>query len=115
MIKLTRPRLLQVARALARARCRPGVDDPDKSTRCAAGDFVSDALGWRQAYDRQMDSSVRPLRQRRNRESAASRRILLVRCGRGARAPRRLRTSPSFTASASLVVVRGSSRRWVMS
>jgi len=40
----------------------PGVDDPASCTRCAAGDFVTDAnLRWRDAYDRQMRAAVRPL------------------------------------------------------
>jgi phenylpropionate dioxygenase-like ring-hydroxylating dioxygenase large terminal subunit len=65
MIMRTRRRLLGVARALAKnGKVPPGVDDPDKMYAVRSGDFVSEAgLDWRQAYDRQMHASVRPLQQ----------------------------------------------------
>jgi phenylpropionate dioxygenase-like ring-hydroxylating dioxygenase large terminal subunit len=64
MIMRTRRRLLQVARALAKGKVPPGVNDPEKLYATRSGDFVTDAgLDWRKAYDRQMQASVRPLRQ----------------------------------------------------
>jgi hypothetical protein len=64
MIMRTRRRLLQVARALARGKVPPGVDDPEKLYATRSGDFLTDAgLDWRKAYARQLDASVRPLRQ----------------------------------------------------
>jgi hypothetical protein len=40
----------------------PGVDDPEKMYPVRSGDFVTEAgLGWRQAYDRQMQAATRPL------------------------------------------------------
>jgi hypothetical protein len=49
---------------LAKGKVPPGVNDPDKLYAVRSGDFVSDAgLDWREAYDRQMEASVRPLRQ----------------------------------------------------
>jgi hypothetical protein len=42
----------------------PGVDDPELMYAVRSGDFVTEArLGWRQAYDRQMRASVRPLQE----------------------------------------------------
>jgi hypothetical protein len=42
----------------------PGVDDPDRLYAVRSGDFLSEAgLEWREAYDRQMQASVRPLQQ----------------------------------------------------
>jgi hypothetical protein len=65
MIMATRRRLLKAARALAKdGTVPPGVDDPDLMYPVRSGDFVTDAkLGWREAYDRQMRASVRPLQQ----------------------------------------------------
>jgi phenylpropionate dioxygenase-like ring-hydroxylating dioxygenase large terminal subunit len=64
MIMRTRRRLLQAAQALARGKVPPGVDDPDKMYAIRSGDFLTEAgLDWRRAYDRQMEASVRPLRQ----------------------------------------------------
>ncbi|HEV2336776.1 MAG TPA: Rieske 2Fe-2S domain-containing protein, partial [Stellaceae bacterium] len=65
MIMATRRRLLKAARALAKDKIvPPGVDDPGIMYPVRSGDFVADAkLGWRQAYDRQMQASVRPLQE----------------------------------------------------
>ncbi len=65
MIMATRRRLLKAARTLAKeGAAPPGVDDPDIMYPVRSGDFVTDAkLGWRQAYDREMRASVRPLQQ----------------------------------------------------
>jgi phenylpropionate dioxygenase-like ring-hydroxylating dioxygenase large terminal subunit len=65
MIMATRRRLLKVARAWAKEKTvPPGVDNPQIMYPVRSGDFVTDAkLGWRQAYDRQMRASVRPLQQ----------------------------------------------------
>jgi hypothetical protein len=42
----------------------PGVDDPEINYAVRSGDFVIDAkLGWREAYERQMRASVRPLQE----------------------------------------------------
>jgi hypothetical protein len=56
---------LKAARALAKdGTVPPGVDDPDLMYPVRSGDFVTDAkLSWREAYDRQMRASVRPLQQ----------------------------------------------------
>jgi phthalate 4,5-dioxygenase len=64
MIMATRRRLLDAARALAEAGTMPpGVDDPEIMYPVRSGDFVSEArLGWREAYDREMRTAVRPLR-----------------------------------------------------
>jgi len=65
MIMATRRRLLKAARALAKDKIvPPGVDDPAIMYPVRSGDFVADAkLAWRQAYDRQMQASVRPLQE----------------------------------------------------
>src|SRR6202040_2356074 len=65
MIMATRRRLLQAARALAKnGAVPPGVDDPGIMYPVRSGDFVTDAkLSWREAYDRQLRFSVRPLEQ----------------------------------------------------
>ncbi len=66
MIMRTRRRLLAAARALAKGKVPPGVDDPEK-LYATSGDFVTDAgLDWRRAYDRQIRASVRPLQQAGN-------------------------------------------------
>jgi hypothetical protein len=65
MIMATRRRLLKAARALAKdGTVPPGVDDPEINYAVRSGDFVIDAkLGWREAYERQMRASVRPLQE----------------------------------------------------
>jgi hypothetical protein len=65
MIMATRRRLLKVARALAKnGTVPPGVDDPDLMYAVRSGDFVTEPkLSWREAYDRQMRASVRPLQE----------------------------------------------------
>jgi hypothetical protein len=65
MIMRTRRRLLAAARAFAKnGKAPPGVDDPQIMYPVRSGDFLAEAgLEWRQAYDRQMAASVRPLRQ----------------------------------------------------
>ncbi len=65
MIMRTRRRLLQVARALAKnGTVPPGVDDPETMYAVRSGDFVTDdKTSWRDAYARQMEAAVRPLRQ----------------------------------------------------
>ena len=65
MIMRTRRRLLAVARAFAKTgKAPPGVDNPDIMYPVRSGDFVTEAgLTWRDAYDRQMAASVRPLQQ----------------------------------------------------
>ena len=65
MIMATRRRLLKVARNLAKhGNTPPGVDDPEIMYPVRSGDFVTDArLGWREAYDREVQASIRPLRQ----------------------------------------------------
>jgi phenylpropionate dioxygenase-like ring-hydroxylating dioxygenase large terminal subunit len=64
MIMATRRRLLEVARDLAeRGTVPPGVDQPEIMYPVRSGDFVTDArLDWREAYDREMTASVRPLK-----------------------------------------------------
>src|SRR5580704_13140500 len=65
MIMRTRRRLLGVARALAKnGAVPPGVDDPETMYAVRSGDFVTEAgLEWRDAYDRQMAASIRPLQE----------------------------------------------------
>ncbi|HWD60057.1 MAG TPA: Rieske 2Fe-2S domain-containing protein [Stellaceae bacterium] len=65
MIMRTRRRLLAAARAFAKSgKASPGVDNPEIMYPVRSGDFVTEAgLEWRQAYDRQMAASVRPLQQ----------------------------------------------------
>jgi phthalate 4,5-dioxygenase oxygenase subunit len=65
MIMRTRRRLLAVARALAKnGAVPPGVDDPETMYAVRSGDFVTEAgLDWRDAYDRQMAASIRPLQE----------------------------------------------------
>ena len=65
MIMRTRRRLLAVARAFAKSgKAPPGVDNPDIMYPVRSGDFVTEAgLSWRDAYDRQMAASVRPLQE----------------------------------------------------
>jgi phthalate 4,5-dioxygenase len=63
MIMATRRRLLKVARAFKNGVVPPGVDNPELMYSVRSGDFVTDArLGWHEAYDREMQASVRPLR-----------------------------------------------------
>jgi phenylpropionate dioxygenase-like ring-hydroxylating dioxygenase large terminal subunit len=65
MIMATRRRLLKAARAFAKdGTVPPGVDDPAIMYPVRSGDFVADAkLGWRQAYDREMRTALRPMQQ----------------------------------------------------
>ena len=65
MIMATRRRLLKAARAFAKeGAVPPGIDNPEILYRVRSGDFVTDArLSWREAYDREMQASVRPLQQ----------------------------------------------------
>ena len=65
MIARTRRRLLRAARAFGKdGTIPPGVDDPDIYTQVRSGDFLADAkISWRDAYERQMLSAVRPLRE----------------------------------------------------
>jgi hypothetical protein len=64
MIMGTRRRLLKAARAHAKdGALPPGVDNPEIMSAVRSGDFITDAkLGWRDAYDAQMRSAVRPLK-----------------------------------------------------
>jgi phenylpropionate dioxygenase-like ring-hydroxylating dioxygenase large terminal subunit len=65
LIMATRRRLLRAARAFAKdGTVPPGIDNPEAMYPVRSGDFVTDArLGWREAYDREMRASVRPLQQ----------------------------------------------------
>ena len=65
MIARTRRRLLRAARALKKdATVPPGVDDPDAYVNVRSGDFLADAkLAWRDAYDMQLRTAIRPLAQ----------------------------------------------------
>jgi phthalate 4,5-dioxygenase len=63
MIARTRRRLLLAARAFANdGKVPPGVDDPEIYNAVRSGDFIIDAkTGWRDAYDMQMRTAIRPL------------------------------------------------------
>jgi hypothetical protein len=65
MIMRTRRRLLAAARAFAKDGKAPaGVDNPEIMYPVRSGDFVTEAgLSWRDAYERKMTESVRPLQQ----------------------------------------------------
>jgi phthalate 4,5-dioxygenase len=65
MIARTRRRLLRAARALKKDRTvPPGVDNPEAYVSVRSGDFLADAkIAWRDAYDRQMQTALRPLQQ----------------------------------------------------
>jgi phthalate 4,5-dioxygenase len=65
MIARTRRRLLRAARAFAKDRTIPPcLDEPDIYTAVRSGDFVADAkIAWRDAYEMQMRTAVRPLAQ----------------------------------------------------
>ena len=65
MIARTRRRLLRAARAFAKdGTVPPGVDEPNIYTAVRSGDFVADPkIAWRDAYEMQMRSAVRPLQQ----------------------------------------------------
>jgi hypothetical protein len=56
---------LRAARALKKdATVPPGVDDPDIYVNVRSGDFLADAkLAWREAYDTQSRTAMRPLAQ----------------------------------------------------
>jgi hypothetical protein len=55
---------LETARALAEhGTVPPGVDEPAIMYPVRSGDFLTDArLDWREAYDREMNAAVRPLK-----------------------------------------------------
>jgi phthalate 4,5-dioxygenase len=63
MIMATRRRLLKAARAWAKdGTVPPGIDNPEILYPVRSGDFVTEArLGWREAYEREMQAAVRPL------------------------------------------------------
>jgi phthalate 4,5-dioxygenase len=63
MITRTRRRLLRAARALRKdGAVPPGVDDPGIFVNVRSGDFLADeTIAWRDAYDRQMRTALRPL------------------------------------------------------
>jgi phthalate 4,5-dioxygenase len=65
MIARTRRRLLRAARAFVKdGAVPPGVDNPDVFVAVRSGDFVADAkLGWREAYEMQSRTALRPLAQ----------------------------------------------------
>jgi phthalate 4,5-dioxygenase len=65
MIARTRRRLLLAARAFASdGKVPPGIDEPEIYTAVRSGDFVIDAkIAWRDAYDTQMRTAIRPLQQ----------------------------------------------------
>ena len=65
MIMATRRRLLKAARALTKqGTVPPGVDNPEIMYPVRSGDFVTESrLSWREAYDRQIRASVRPLQE----------------------------------------------------
>ena len=64
MIMRTRRRLLRAARALKKdGTVPPGVDNPDVYP-VRSGDFLTEAkIGWREAYDTQSHTAIRPLAQ----------------------------------------------------
>ena len=63
MVARTRRRLLRAARAFNKDRTvPPGVDDPEIYFRVRSGDFLADEkIAWRDAYDMQIRTAVRPL------------------------------------------------------
>jgi hypothetical protein len=65
MIARTRRRLLRAARAFKKdGTVPPCVDEPGIYTQARSGDFVTDAkIAWRDAYEMQMRTEVRPLQQ----------------------------------------------------
>jgi phthalate 4,5-dioxygenase len=65
MIARTRRRLLRAARALKKdGAVPPGVDNPEVFVPVRSGDFLVDAkIAWRDAYDMQMKTALRPLQQ----------------------------------------------------
>jgi phthalate 4,5-dioxygenase oxygenase subunit len=65
MIARTRRRLLRAARALAKdGTVPPCVDEPGIYTAVRSGDFLADTkIAWRDAYEMQMRTAVRPLQQ----------------------------------------------------
>jgi len=65
MITRTRRRLLRAARALKKDGTVPlGVDDPQIYLKVRSGDFLADEkIGWRDAYDMQARTAMRPLAQ----------------------------------------------------
>jgi len=65
MITRTRRRLLRAARALKKdGTVPPGVDNPEVFVNVRSGDFLADAaIAWRDAYDLQQRTAIRPLAQ----------------------------------------------------
>jgi phthalate 4,5-dioxygenase len=65
VIARTRRRLLRAARAFKRdSAVPPGVDNPDVYTNVGSGDSLADAkITWRDAYDMQQRTAIRPLAQ----------------------------------------------------
>jgi phthalate 4,5-dioxygenase len=65
MITRTRRRLVRAARAFRKdGTAPPGVDDPDVFASVRSGDFLADTkIAWRDAYDMQMRTALRPLQQ----------------------------------------------------
>jgi phthalate 4,5-dioxygenase len=65
MIARTRRRLLRAARAFKKdSAVPPGVDNPDVYTNVRSGDFLAHAkISWRDAYDQQARTAIRPLAQ----------------------------------------------------
>jgi hypothetical protein len=56
---------LRAARSFAKdGTAPPGVDNPDIYVNVRSGDFLADEkLGWRDAYEMQLRSAMRPLAQ----------------------------------------------------
>ena len=65
MIARTRRRLLRAARAFKKDETvPPGVDNPDVYVNVRSGDFLADKeISWRDAYDQQARTAIRPLAQ----------------------------------------------------
>ena len=65
MIARTRRRLLRAARAFEKDETvPPGVDNPDVFINVRSGDFLADdKIGWRDAYEAQLRTALRPLAQ----------------------------------------------------
>jgi phthalate 4,5-dioxygenase len=63
MIARTRRRLLRAARAFGKdGAVPPGVDNPDVYVNVRSGDFLAvDKIGWRDAYESQSRTALRPL------------------------------------------------------
>ena len=63
MIARTRRRLLRAARTFKKDDVvPPGVDNPDVFVNVRSGDFLADKdISWRDAYDLQSRTAIRPL------------------------------------------------------